>query len=284
VTIKEKPVLAALAYALLGIGKKSVRVGVQSAVSGGLVGGNGDVDTLNGSRVGDVLAGRSVVIGVKAVAGNIEAGDKVKVHKGAVTGTIVENASVPTVTLPAVNANPDKKKDIKRSQRDVKAGPLDLAPGRYGDLNSTVQDQIVLHGGEYHFISVSIDAKSKLRIDLSNGQPLVVRVAGNLKLGVRVQMEVVGGTAADIVFLVGGRETRLMEGGTYLGTFVAPNGKITLGVSAALNGAAWARRVQTLNRSVVTWAAFAHAELLGPAQPLQAHVGDVDDEDWDKDD
>ncbi|MDP3064196.1 MAG: PKD domain-containing protein [Chloroflexota bacterium] len=283
VTITEAPPLAALAYSLLGIGKKnSVRVGVQATISGGLVGGNGKVDLGNRSTVGDVIAGGDVSVDARATAGNITAGGKVRVQRDAVTGTVIENATVPVVTLPAVNANPDNSKNIKRKQKDVKAAPLDLAPGRYGKLDSAEQDRIVLHGGEYHFSSVSIDAKSKITVDLSNGSPLVVRIAGDLKLGMKVQMEAVGGSASDIVFLVDGKSLRLEHDGTYLGAFVAPNGRIVVGEGATLIGSAWGKRVWTVHGSAVTWMAFSHPELLGPAQALQA--GAYDDGDWEDED
>ncbi len=272
------PPVPALPYSLFGTGKRSVDMREEATVSGGLIGGNGKVDLNNRSKVGDVVAVGDVSVDAKAAAGSITSGGKVTVHKSATTGAILENATVAPITLPVVKANPDSAKDIVRHGRygddkeDSKhdkddhgkgiSTPLDLAPGRYGKLDSAEKDQIILHGGEYDFSSVEVDQGSKISVDLTNGLPLVVRVAGKLKLGERVRMEVKGGNAADIVFLVNGDGASLGQRGDYLGTFVASNGSVTIGEDAGLRGAAWGGAISVGHESSVTWEQFAHPSVL----------------------
>ena len=97
-------------------------------------------------------------------------------------------------------------------------------------------------------------------------------IAGNLKLGIKVQMEVVGGSASDIVFLADGNDVRLKHGGTYLGTFVAPNGRIVIGEGATLRGSAWGKLVWTVHGSAAVWAVSHTRSSWDPHKPFKRGV------------
>ena len=264
-------------YVVLGTHSSSVGLGTKSTVTNGIVGGNGKVKLNPQVTVRSVIAGGSVTVGTKSVAGNltvdgkvtvnsqattgdITASGSVKVGPKATTGTITEDAvvDIPDITLPAVFANPDPDNDVFRKQKDARSGPLDLLPGSYGKLQSASKDEINLVGGEYHFDEVAIKSGTSVMIDLTNGQSLTMQIAGNLDFGTKVRMEVVGGDASDIIVLVGGRKAKLGAGGTFVGTFIAPNGEVVLGTKATLAGAAWGSKVATGAQSSVIGALYDH--------------------------
>ncbi|MBM3956824.1 MAG: tandem-95 repeat protein, partial [Gemmatimonadetes bacterium] len=238
-------------YALFASGSKWASVGLQARVEGGLVGGNRNVVIHSFAQVEGVSAGGDVSVMARARTGDIVAGGTVKVHRGAEVGTVTEGAVVYAPRMPEVNAEPGSQ-DIKRSVRDARRGPLDLAPGAYGKVDTAIQDRLILHGGEYHCRELNVDLASKITVDLSNGQPLLVRVAGNLNFGIGVRMEVVGGDASRVAFLVGGRHARLGMSGTYCGTFAAPEGKVYVGFGADLTGAAWGEDIDAATRARIT--------------------------------
>ena len=245
-------------YALLGTTGDGVTVGIKAQILDGTVGSNGEVHLHLKSKVGGVLAGGDVTVGMKASAGDISVRGSVTVKRKATTGAITEGASVPTIVLPDVNADPEVGNDIVRNQLDTKDGALTLAPGRYGQLDSALHDHIILQGGTYDFSEFNLDRKSRLTVDLTNGEPLVVRVAGDVNLGIKVRMEAIGGDASDIIFLVGGSKVWLGLNGTYLGTFVAPLGQVIVGIKADLTGAAWGASVWAKKSSTVTYVGYNH--------------------------
>jgi parallel beta-helix repeat protein len=267
----------ALDYAVLGTHSSSAVVGTKSTVTNGIVGGKGKVTLKSHGTVGNIIAAGNVTVGTKSVAGSltvdgkvtiktyattgdITASGSVKVGRKATTGTITEDAAVdlPNITLPTVNASPDTGNDIIRRQKDARNGAIELSPGSCGQLLSASKDTINLVGGEYHFEKVVIKAGSAVMVDLTNGQPLVVQVVGNLSLGTKVRMEIVGGDASDVIVLVGGRKATLGSAGTFVGTFIAPNGKVVLGTKATLTGAAWGSKVTTRAQSSVSGVSYDH--------------------------
>ena len=127
----------------------------------------------------------------------------------------------------------------------------------YGVVTTAWRDHLILHSGEYHFKRLYIGGRTKITVQLSDGQPLIVRVQGNLTFGSRVNMEIEGGDASDVLFLSGGSNVRLGMFGTHHGTFVAPDGRVTLGYWSKLTGAAWGRDVLARTRARVTLDPFA---------------------------
>ncbi|MBM3935273.1 MAG: hypothetical protein FJ319_13425 [SAR202 cluster bacterium] len=200
--------------------------------------------------------------GVKAgpgsSAGEITSAGVVKVQKGASTGAVTEGATVQKVTLPTVNANPEGTGGILRKPKDAQAGALMLMPGRYGKVESAPKDNLILVGGDYHFVDLTVDAFSTITIDLSNGQPLVIRVAEEITFGSGVKMKVTGGDASDIIIMADGSKLWLRDDGVYYGTMVAPNGNVIIGQKSELTGAAWGREVWVMTDSVTKAAAYRH--------------------------
>ena len=111
----------------------------------------------------------------------------------------------------------------------------------------------MLQCGEYHFSEVLIRQGSTIIIDLTNGMPLTVRVSGDLTFGIMADMQVIGGDASDIVFLVDGSSAIPRKNSTHYGTFIAPNGEVIVDQATHLSGAAWGADVTLRRRADVNW-------------------------------
>ena len=265
----------ALDYAVIATDTTDAHVAAKATISGNLLAA-GAVDIASQATVDNIETEGDVTVNAKAETGNIHAegdvnvksqattGDvtaagDVGIHSRAQTGTIVESALVDVlmVALPSVNAVPDLSADISRSGKDAKDGPLTLSPGSYGVVQSGAKDTILLSSGEYHFESLDIKADSTISANLSGGQPLVIRIAGDMDIAAKSMLVVTGGDASDILILVGG-DARLDANTALAGTLVVPDGSATLAAKSTLVGALWAGRVDIKAQAVVTHQLYDH--------------------------
>lgn len=261
------------AYVVFGQGSQSVKVLPSGQVNGaGLTGGNGKVTLLPWATAGTVRAGGDVSLGKKTQSGDIEAGGLVYKHKTAKTGQVTELSEVGTLTLPHVDAEPGDL-HIYRSWADKKKGPLELAPGAYGEVVTANYDHLILHSGTYDFARLVLRRGSQLTILIEGGQPAVLRSGNGVVLNRDVVMMVKGGDAGHVFVATDSDVVRLGRNGVFLGTFLAGAGKVQVDQGAQLAGAAWGNTVLIGKGAQLTWMPF--VGVVGPGD-CQANA-DCDD-------
>ncbi|NOZ29289.1 MAG: DUF1349 domain-containing protein [Chloroflexi bacterium] len=224
----------------------------QEANVQGNVTATGDAELKQQSLVqGNVTTGSDAKLKQEAtVQGDVIAAGEVKLAQGAtVAGTIQEGASVsqiPPIMAVALSlraGGPDVEVEESRT--------LALPPGSYGKLKVRKEGTLNLSSGQYAFREIKVDEKATISLDLANG-PVVVDVVEEMDLKHDVRMEVSGiGSAADILWRVAGEHVHLGQGGSYLGTFLAPNADIDLYENAVLEGALYGQRVDIKRRADV---------------------------------
>jgi PKD repeat protein len=200
---------------------------------------------------GDVSVGQDLELERDVrINGDARAAGVVEAHPSAtVTGVTQPGAAAPsfadisTVSLALAAGGAD----VELERNETRA----LAPGSYGDLTTHLEATLELSTGHYRFQSVDLDRETRIRLDLAGG-PVIIDVVGEFEVDDRVRMEVasaVGGAEDILVELGVADEVELGEGGTYLGTFLAPRAELHLGRGASLEGALYGRRVTVDDRA-----------------------------------
>jgi hypothetical protein len=222
----------------------------EGALVGGSVASDDKVDLgKEASVVGAITSGDDVKLGKdSSVGGDVTAAGKVDDKGATVGGAILEHASVPPLPLVThVNVSVSASgSDVKIEKNDTEA----LAPGSYGKLKVEEGAMLTLSAGTYTFEDIDVHKNATLAFDLGGGQAIIdVEKKVDLKEG--VQMSVAGGGASDILLRVAGKDVKLGKEGSFLGTYVAPQGHIRLDEDAALTGALHGAKVQLKKHSIV---------------------------------
>jgi len=208
----------------------------------------GDVTLAALSQVrGNARAGGDVVLRANSrLEGNATAGGVVRIAPSAVvTGTVVTGAPPPTIPpmSPLFVAPSTSGANVVVPP----GGNLILPPGEYGRVTVGARGVLRLQEGTYAFESFTVRADGIVTLELRSG-PIDVNVGGAVSFGPRVQMSLSGLPADNVLFRVGGSVT-LAGGGNYVGTYVAPNGRIVVGDTTILRGALFGEWVE-LGRNV----------------------------------
>ncbi|NQW16669.1 MAG: hypothetical protein HQ478_04205 [Chloroflexi bacterium] len=230
-------------------------VGTEAIVADGAIGSNGLIEIGEAASVGDVTAGGWVYLGPDSSAEDVITTDTLFIEETATVTSIEEGAITEFLTLPSANAQPFWGANIWRNPGDA---ALSLVPGSYGILESSENDTITVTSGDYDFTHVQINSSSTLVIEIRDidgdgiSDPAVIRAAENIEFGDNASVEIIGGTASDVLFLVDGGLIWLGANGQYAGTYVAANGKVKLGLGSTLQGSAygnhiWLKDASTLN-------------------------------------
>ncbi len=155
---------------LFGESVDGVIAGRNTQIDGGVVGANGRIVVRRGAVVPDLEGASDVRIRRGVQAGAIRAGGTVTVHRTASVGPVTAHASVPNQALPVLEASPDPSRDVIRKAKDVKAGPLVLAPGRYGAVRAVKGDRVVLRSGTYDLEELTLREDTTLVVQLAGGR------------------------------------------------------------------------------------------------------------------
>jgi uncharacterized repeat protein (TIGR01451 family) len=267
VTITVNPVV----LDVCGFGFHTLEVFTDATVDCGLA-ANGDVHLKNQAKVtGDVFsAERNVNLNKEVnVEGSVAAGDDIDLQKDVVVtgdvtaggfakvgpgviigGTITEQ----TGTGPfAPLAPPDL--DLTAGTQDItlnKNETLALAPGSYGRLKVKEEATLILSAGEYAFKQFDLDKDATLQLDIADGS-IVIDVVQQLFMGENVTMTGTG-SPENILFRVQGSRATLHKEGQFLGTFLVPQGTVSLNSKATLTGALYGQLVKIGSDTHVTGA------------------------------
>jgi hypothetical protein len=112
---------------------------------------------------------------------------------------------------------------------------------------------LILESGSYTFRRILMHEGANLVFDLSGG-PISIDVAGDVILmdGVEMSIGSAQGGPTDVLFRIGGHVVDLHRSGVFLGTFMAPRGRIVLFPDATLIGALYANAIEVLPRARVS--------------------------------
>ena len=230
--------------------------GVVDVQGNALIAGNidagGKVTIHRASEVGmNVISGEKIELkSYTHVFGDATSAGQVKITRSAVVDGIVSEDQViePLIDIPLPVLN------LSTSGSDVnvnKNHSITLQPGAYAELDAKKDTLIELVSGHYTFSAFSVDSGSEILLNL-NGGPITVDVVGEMELD-GVEMVAWNGSAQDVLFQVQGDKVKLGSYseksnnpliGSYVGTFLAPNGKLSLESGATLTGAAFAQYVE----------------------------------------
>lgn len=232
-----------------------------------VIGGNSTITGLVGSGTA-VVGASSILAGGAGVVGDVRSGDDVTLKNYAyVTGSVTTPG---TLTLGAgasvgqyIVAAPDLPTLGPApvfSAGGASVAPqnntvLTLLPDSYGSIGLGGTSTLNLSAGDYYFTSLSAGNGLDLNIDLSSGD-VHVFVTGTVNFG-RVDMNLTGGTAADVTFTVlgtGDNTFRAAGGSDWAGTVYAPNGGIHLGSGGSPSqfvGQLWSGTIVDIEHSVI---------------------------------
>ena len=189
---------------------------------------------------GDLTAGLDITLKNKTIiSGNLKAGRNINLHPNAtVLGTVTPNAdlSLEPIASAPFSVSPGDDHILVHAHT-----PLTLEPGAYGKLIIRPGATLHLTSGAYTFKSILGGQRAKIILDIGEG-PLTVDVLETVSLSSHATMQT-DGEAANILFRVWGRIVKLNNRGEYLGTYYAPNAKITLGTQAHLQGVLYGKQI-----------------------------------------
>jgi len=254
----------ALAYCIFGATSVEIEENASVLCS---IASNGDIELEDGASVtGNVVSGGNVTLENNAtVNGDVTAAGTVTLDTGAsVTGTITENAGWTPITGPTPNydvtitvTDQDGNETVQTFSVDGGALPLSFilaaggtdvtvpssgsyaaTPGSYGTLKVEENATISFVSGNYAFDDIEFDENVTINLTILGG-PIVIDVVNDLDFDEHITMNVIGGTAADIVFRVQD-EVSFDEYGQYVGTYFtgrSPGGQFGQGESTILTGA-----------------------------------------------
>jgi hypothetical protein len=98
---------------------------------------------------------------------------------------------------------------------------------------------------------VDIGNNARIVVDVTDGQPLIIRVAGDVSIGNNLTMTIVGGSASEVIVLAGG-DIIVGANAVLTGTFIATLGSLDIGQNAQLSGAAGAEHLRIRQNGLVT--------------------------------
>jgi cytoskeletal protein CcmA (bactofilin family) len=226
-----------------------------------------DVRLVNhASVVGDVAGGGDIhLTWSSSISGDATAGGTVELDRSStIGGDIQEHAD-----LPAIPPVTFVRFDIRAGSQDITVvggwgcrrwphgcghpTQATLAPGVYRDLMVMRGATLILESGSYTFRRILMHEGANLVFDLSGG-PISIDVAGDVILmdGVEMSIGSAQGGPTDVLFRIGGHVVDLHRSGVFLGTFMAPRGRIVLFPDATLIGALYANAIEVLPRARVS--------------------------------
>ncbi len=202
----------------------------------------------NNTYTGDLTAvGKIVIQKQNAVVGDVTAGSTVR-NAGTVTGTITQNALVPSVPMPTIS--------FSAGGNNVTVpinGVMALAPGNYGNVSVLKNGRLELSGGDYFVNSLTIGESAVLALNVS-ADDVEINVVRLLSFGKKSQVQITpGGESAteDVVFnRADGGEVKIRENAKVLGSIVSPGAQVSLAANCRYKGAI-AGNVINVNKGVV---------------------------------
>ncbi len=133
-----------------------------------------------------------------------------------------------------------------------KNGTETLAPGSYGNLEMKDGATLILTDGHYRFQEFKTHKNPALVFNLGGGS-IVIDVVGDVEFGDEARFSINGGDASDVLFRSMGNHLKLKKDGQYLGTFLAPQAKITLEKGNTLTGALFGKAIDIDKENAVTY-------------------------------
>jgi transglutaminase-like putative cysteine protease len=147
-------------------------------------------------------------------------------NQAKVTGTINQNAVfLPKKTVAWTVHFPS----TSRGDVTVNQGSASLTPDRYGNVIVNSGGALTLSAGTYYMDSFTLNSGATLKLDQSKG-PVMIDVRSAMAFR-GVESVLGGGTAQLLVVYLGTADTVLEA--PFVGTFLAPNGRLVLGASGA---------------------------------------------------
>lgn len=205
---------------------------------------NGDPSTYNSNltAVGKITIGK-----YNTINGNVRSQTSIS-NSGTINGTTTIGP-VNTEPLPSLSYSAGGPNKTVPS-----GGSLTLAPGSYGRVTMSNNGTLKLTSGEYFMNELRYSSTiegGKIEIDLSSGNPVVINVVSNLQLGHEAAIILLPNGESDSPLVTfntkqttsanWGREAYL------LGSFNAPNAKVTLVKNTQLRGSICAKEIFVSN-------------------------------------
>jgi hypothetical protein len=247
------------------------------------IGSNGDVDIKEDSVVtGDILSGGNVMLKENVVVnGSVTAAGTVTLKSGAtVNGTLIEWATVEAIAGPTPNYGvtitiTDENGNVTTENVDVEGSQLgltfnltaggsdvtvnsgdtyNLAPDSYGTVEVKENATLNLSSGSYAFDEIRIKEGTTINLNIVGGAPVIFDAVTVLEFKENIVMNVIGGTAADVVVRVED-QAQFKEDGQYVGTyfgFEAANAEMHVKENSTLVGALYGDVVEVKENAVVT--------------------------------
>jgi hypothetical protein len=200
----------------------------------------GDPSTYNSNLT---AVGNIVIQKDNTINGNVKSAAAIT-NQGKINGTktigAVNTESLPSKSYSAGGANKTVPKN----------GTLSLAPGAYGLVTMNSFGTLKLTSGDYYFNelrSSSTVTTAVIEIDLSSRNPVTINVVNNLQLGNEVAIRLLPNGEADsklvTFFTLQNSAVTLGREAYWLGSFNAPNAKVTLDKNSQLRGAICAQEL-----------------------------------------
>ncbi|MDZ7360008.1 MAG: hypothetical protein ONB46_04675 [candidate division KSB1 bacterium] len=127
-------------------------------------------------------------------------------------------------------------------------GSLSVAPGSYGIVTLNSDGTLKLTSGEYFMNELRYSgSEAVIEIDLSSGDPITINVVSKLQLGKEVAIQLLPNGESDselVTFnMLQSASITLGHEAYLLGSFNAPNVKLTLGKNSQLRGSICAKEI-----------------------------------------
>ena len=254
---------------------KKVDMKKKSVVTGEVVSVTGKADVGDDGQVGgNVNAGDEVKLKKRAVVSqSVISGDDIKLEHdskilvdataaGEVTlksGASVAGSTNAPVTVSPLPDNPLPILSIQAGGSNEtinENATVPLPPGSYGDVKVKKKGTLQLENGTYIFKKLVVEDRGTIEMNVTGG-PILIKVEKDVDLKKETSMVAVGAAPAssgaeDILFQVAGSRVKLGKDGSYLGTFLAPEGHMDLKDDATLDGAMFGEKVHLKKRSKIT--------------------------------
>ena len=177
------------------------------------------------------------------INGNVKSQTSIS-NSGTITGTTsiapVEVVPLPSLSFSAGGANMTVPSN----------GVLTLVPGSYGVVTMSNSGTLKLTSGEYFMNELRYSSSIEggvLEIDLSSGEPVTINVVSNLQLGHEAAIQLLPNGESDSKLVTfNTKQTTSAAWGReayMLGSFNAPNAKVTLAKNSQLRGSICAKEI-----------------------------------------
>jgi len=190
--------------------------------------------------------GKITINAQNTIDGNVKSQTAIS-NFGTITGTktigAVNNEPLPSLIYSAGGLN----KTVPQN------GTLALAPGSYNNVILNSFSTLKLTSGDYYFTSLKFNSSTTtsavIEINLSSGDPITLNVVSNLFLGTEVEIRLLpnGEDDSKLVTFNTKQSTAMNLGreAYLLGSFNAPNAKVTLLKNSQLRGSICAKEIVT---------------------------------------